>query len=323
MSKTLAEIGPGAVRSSRKKRIWSYIKMNYDMYLLLIPGLIFILIFNYLPLYGITLAFKDFNMFAASNPFLSIVKSPWAGMDHFNHIFGMSDFHRVLGNTLIISVYKLVFLFPLPIILAIMLNELRIVTFKKVLQTVLYLPHFLSWAVVSGIFVTLLGSTGIVNNMLEALIGHPINFLMDTGIFRSVLVVTDGWKEIGWSSIIYLAAITGIDQEQYEAATVDGANKLHKIIYVTIPGIAPTIVLLLILKIGHILDAGFEQIFIMYNPTVYEVADIIGTYIYRIGLGQMNFSLGTAIGLFNSVVAFILIVSFNGLTRKFMGRSIW
>lgn len=323
MSKALAEVSPKTEKARKKSPFWSYLKMNYDMYLLLIPGLLFILIFDYLPLYGITLAFKDFNMFAGSNPFMSIIHSPWVGFDQFSNVFGMSDFYKVLSNTLIISIYKLVFLFPLPITLAILLNELRLATFKKVLQTILYLPHFLSWAVVSGIFVTLLGSTGIVNNFLTDVLGHPVNFLMDTRLFRSVLVATDGWKEIGWSSIIYLAAITGIDQEQYEAAIVDGANKLQKIFYITIPGIAPTIILLLILKIGGILNAGFEQIFIMYNPTVYEVADIIGTYIYRIGLGQMNFSLGTAMGLFNSVVAFILIVGFNRLARKFMGKSIW
>ncbi|MDF2922970.1 MAG: protein lplB [Paenibacillaceae bacterium] len=323
MNKSLAQVSPGTEKLRKKNALWSYIKMNYDMYLLLIPSLLFILVFDYLPLYGITLAFKDFNMFAGSNPFMSIIHSPWVGLEHFRNIFGMADFYKVLSNTLIISIYKLVFLFPLPIMLAILLNELHLAVFKKVLQTILYLPHFLSWAVVSGIFVTLLGSTGIVNNFLSAVFGHPINFLMDTSLFRSVLVVTDGWKEIGWSSIIYLAAITGIDQEQYEAATVDGANKLQKMVYITIPGISSTIILLLILKIGHILNAGFEQIFIMYNPTVYEVADIIGTYIYRVGLGQMNFSLGTSMGLFNSVVAFILIVGFNRLARKFMGKSIW
>ncbi|TLS51802.1 sugar ABC transporter permease [Paenibacillus antri] len=317
---------PGSAAAARpkpKRELLAYLKTNYDMYLLLIPGLLFALVFNYLPMYGITLAFKDFNMFAGNNPFTSLLASPWVGLEHFENVFGRADFKQALANTLLISVYKLVFLFPLPILLAILLNELRVAWFKKVLQTVLYLPHFLSWAVVSGIFVTLLGSTGIVNQFLDAATGHTISFLMDKSIFRSVLVATDGWKDIGWSSIIYLAAITGIDQEQYEAATVDGASKLQKIVYITLPGIAPTILLLLILKVGHILDAGFEQIFIMYNPTVYEVADIIGTYVYRMGLGQMNFSLGTAVGLFNSVVAFVLIVSANSLAKRFMKKSIW
>jgi putative aldouronate transport system permease protein len=316
---------PGGSNAGMRPRneLLSYLKSNYDMYVLLIPGLLFILVFNYLPLYGITLAFKDFDMFAGNNPFTSLLKSEWVGLEHFNNLFGRSDFRQAFGNTLIISFYKLVFLFPLPILLAILLNELRLAVYKKILQTVLYLPHFLSWAVVSGIFVTLLGSTGIVNQFLEQATGHTVSFLMDTSVFRAVLVVTDGWKDIGWSSIIYLAAITAIDQEQYEAATVDGAGKLQKIFYITIPGIAPTILLLLILRVGHILEAGFEQIFIMYNPTVYEVSDIIGTYVYRMGLGQMNFSLGTAVGLFNSVVAFILIVSANGLAKKYLKKSIW
>lgn len=323
MPATTRESGGNKVGMRPKNELHAYLKSNYDMYVLLIPGLLFIFVFNYLPMYGITLAFKDFNMFAGSNPFTSLLKSDWVGLEHFTNLFGRADFKQVLANTLIISFYKLVFLFPLPIILAIMLNELRIAVYKKTLQMVLYLPHFLSWAVVSGIFVTLLGSTGIVNQFLDQFTGHTISFLMDTSVFRTVLVATDGWKDIGWSSIIYLAAITAIDQEQYEAATVDGAGKFQKIFYITIPGIAPTILLLLILRVGHILEAGFEQIFIMYNPTVYEVADIIGTYVYRMGLGQMNFSLGTAVGLFNSVVAFILIVSANAMAKKYLKKSIW
>lgn len=302
---------------------WSYFKRNYDMYLLLIPGLVFILIFHYLPLYGITIAFKDFSMFAGKTPLDAVVHSPWVGLKHFESIFARKEFYQVLSNTIIISVYKLVFLFPLPIIMAILLNELRIASYKKVLQTVLYLPHFISWAVVSGLFVSILGSTGIVNTILEQIIGHKIMFLMDKSVFRSVLVATDGWKEVGWSSILYLAAIVGIDQETYEAATIDGANKFKKIWYITIPGLLPTIIMMLVLKVGKILDAGFEQIFIMYNPTVYEVSDIIGTYVYRIGLGQMNFSLGTAVGLFNAVVGFILTMTTNKLSRKFAGKSIW
>jgi putative aldouronate transport system permease protein len=172
-------------------------------------------------------------------------------------------------------------------------------------------------------FISILGSDGVVNQYLASILGHKIMFLYDKSIFRSVLVATDAWHSIGWSSILYLAAITGIDQETYEAATVDGANKFHKIRYITIPGISSTIVMMLILRAGKILDAGFEQIFIMYSPPVYEVADIIGTFVYRTGLGQMNFSLGTAVGLFNSIVAFILTMTCNTLSRKISGKSIW
>ena len=307
----------------RRQSIRSYLRMNYDMYLLLLPGLLFIALFHYLPMYGITLAFRDFQIFADPNPILAIAKSPWVGLKHLARLFTGFEFPRVLRNTLVISLYKIVLLFPAPILLAILLNEVGSIYYKKVLQTVIYVPHFISWAIVSGIFVTLLGSTGVVNNLIHSLGGHTVAFLTDKRIFRTVLVVSDGWKEVGWSSIIYLAAITGIDPSLYEAAEVDGASKFRRILHITLPGIAPTIVMLLILRVGRVLDAGFEQIFIMYNPMVYEVADIIGTYVYRKGLGQMDFSFGTAVGLFNSVVAFVLVVGSNAVSRAFLGKSIW
>ena len=311
------------IRVDPKGSFWSYFKRNYDMYLLLIPGLIFLFIFEYVPLYGIIIAFKEFNMFAGSSMLDAVASSPWVGLKHFESIFQRDEIYQVITNTVLISFYKLVFLFPVPIITAILLNELRIASYKKMLQTMLYLPHFLSWAVVSGLFVTILGSTGIVNVVLEQLIGHKIMFLMDKSVFRSVLVVTDGWKEVGWSSILYLAAIVGIDQETYEAATIDGANKFQRICYITIPSLMPTIIMLFVLRIGKLLDAGFEQIFIMYNPAVYDVADIIGTYVYRIGLGQLNLSLATAVGLFNAVIGFILTMTANKVSRKLAGKSIW
>ena len=228
-----------------------------------------------------------------------------------------------MSNTLIISLYKIVFLFPLPIILAILINEIGNIHFKKGIQTLLYMPHFLSWVIVGGLFVSILSADGVVNRALGYMGFESVRFFMDKSIFRGLLVVTAGWKESGWSAIIYLAAIVSLDTQIYEAAIVDGANKFQQIIYVTIPGIVPTIVLMFILRIGHILEAGFEQILVMYNPTVYKVADIIQTYVYRIGLGQMDFSLGSVVGLFDSVVAFILIVSANYVCRKTLDRSIW
>ena len=306
-------------RSSRLNRF----KLNYDMYLLLIPSLLFILVFHYLPLYGITIAFKDYNMFAGANPIQAIWNSPSVGFDNFKQLFGSSDFKRIFTNTLLISTYKIIFLFPAPIILALLLNEVRNLYFKKTIQVIVYLPHFISWAVVSGIFITLLNSSGLVNRMIETMGGEPIRFLMDKRYFRFILVLTDGWKEIGWGSIIYIAAITGVDPSLYEAATVDGAGKLRQVLHVTLPAITPTVVMMLILRVSNILNAGFQQIFIMYNPTVYEVADIIGTYVYRVGLGQMRFGFGTAVGLFNSAVAFILVIGCNLLSRRLTGRSIW
>ncbi len=301
----------------------SYFKRNYDMYLLLVPGLLFVLIFNIFPLYGITLAFKDYNMFIADSPFLSVFKSPWAGLKHFQQIFAKKDFLNALRNTLVISTLKIVFIFPIPIIFAILLNEVRSIRFQKSLQLIVYLPHFLSWAIVAGIFVVLLGSTGVVNTILTYFGLEKVRFLMDKNIFRQVLVFSDGWKEIGWSSIIYFAAIAGLDQECYEAAVVDGANRFQSMLYITLPGLAPTIILMLIIRIGNIMEAGFSQILVMYNPTVYEVADIIGTYVYRVSLGKLDFSTGTAVGLFNSIIALVLVVTSNTLANRSTGKSIW
>lgn len=299
-------------------------KQNYDMYLLLIPGLVFVLVFNILPMYGILIGFKDYNMFAVpGSPMLSILESPWAGLKHFQRIMGERQFLYALRNTLTISVMKIVCIFPIPIIFAILLNEVKSNIYQKGLQTIVYLPHFLSWAVVAGIFVDLLSSTGTVNHILEAIGLGKVSFLMNNSIFRWVLVFSDGWKEVGWSSIIYFAAIAGLDQECYEAARVDGANRFQQIWYITVPGLLPTIILMLILRVGSIMDAGFGQILVMYNPTVYESADIIGTYIYRVNMGKLDFSSGTAVGLFNSLISLTLVLSTNALAKKWSGKSIW
>lgn len=301
-----------------------YFRRNYDLYLLLLPGIAYLLLFKYAPLYGLLIAFKDYDIFAGDNPLHSIFVSTWVGGENFRRVMGSPAFIRVLSNTVIISAYKLVFLFPLPIMLALLLNEVRSIHLKRAFQTVVYLPHFLSWVIVSGLFLNLLSGTGIVNQVLMALgRERPLYFFMESSLFRGLLVFTDGWKSIGWGSIVYLAAITGVDPQLYEAAIVDGANRLRQTISITLPGILPTVVLLLILNIGNLLQAGFEQVLTMYNPLVYDVADIIQTYVYRIGLGQLNFSLGTSVGLFNSVVAFVMIVSANSFSKRAVGRSIW
>lgn len=302
---------------SRRRSFASVVRVNYQYYVLLIPAVILVILFQFVPLYGLTIAFKDFSIFTG------IADSPWIGMEHFKQLFTDAYFYQVLRNTILISFYKLIFLFPLPIILAIMLNEVKNMLFKRSIQTVVYLPHFLSWVIVSGLFISILGTEGVVNEMIAPFVDGPIRFLMDRNWFRTILVATEGWKGVGWSAIVYLAAITAIDPQLYEAAIVDGANKFRRIWHITLPGISPTIILLLILQIGQILEAGFQQILVMYNPMVYPVADIIGTYVYRVGLGQMNFSYGTAVGLFNSVVAFMMILCGNLLARRLVGRSIW
>lgn len=304
-------------------RFFRYVRRHPMMYLMLIPGLFFLFIYKFAPLYGILIAFKDYNIFAGSNPIDAIAKSPWVGFANFERLFKSSEFIKVLANTLIINGMKILFLFPIPIICAILLNEIRNKAFRKLSQTAIYVPYFFSWVVVFGIFYSLFGSYGVVNNVIAAL-GHArIKFFTDTGIFRWLLVFTEGWKEIGYNTVIYLAAITGIDIALYEAASVDGANKWKQIWHVTIPGLLPTIVLMFILKVGYILDTGFEQVLVFYNPAVYNVADIIQTYVYRLGMGQMDFPLSTALGLFNSVVAFVLIVSANMISKKLIHRSIW
>ena len=304
-------------------RFFRYVLRHPMMYLMLIPGLFFLFIYKFAPLYGILIAFKDYNIFAGSNPIDAIAKSPWVGFANFERLFKSSEFIKVLVNTLIINGMKILFLFPIPIICAILLNEIRNKAFRKLSQTAIYVPYFFSWVVVFGIFYSMFGSYGVVNNVIAAL-GHArIKFFTDTGIFRWLLVFTEGWKEIGYNTVIYLAAITGIDIALYEAASVDGANKWKQIWHVTMPGLLPTIVLMFILKVGYILDTGFEQVLVFYNPAVYDVADIIQTYVYRLGMGQMDFPLSTALGLFNSVVAFVLIVSANMISKKLIHRSIW
>jgi putative aldouronate transport system permease protein len=290
---------------------------------MLIPGLFFLFIYKFLPLYGTLIAFKDYNIFTGNNPLDAIAKSPWVGFEHFKRLFSSDQFFKVLKNTLVINGMKILWLFPVPIITAILLNEIRIKTYKAVTQTVIYVPYFFSWVVIFGIFYSLFGSYGIVNTIITKTGGERIGFFTDPQVFRGMLVFSEGWKEVGYNTIIYLATITAIDPTLYEAAKIDGANKWSQIWNITIPGILPTIVLMLILKVGNILTTGFEQVLVFYNPSVYDVADIIQTYVYRLGIGQMNFPLSTALGLFNSVVALILIVSSNAVSRKTLGRSIW
>ena len=317
---------PAKLREREKKSSFrSYFKRNYDLYLLFIPGVIFLVIFKIVPLFGVSIAFVDYNIFAGSGPVDAIFKSDFVGFANFRRLMAREEFTRAFINTFIISGMKLAFLFPLPIIFALMLNAVRLSAFKRITQTVIYIPHFFSWVIVAGIFMTIMSMNGIFNQIYQSLTGAetPLRFFMDGGLFRGVLIFTDAWKEAGWGTIVYLAAIAGIDQELYEAAVIDGARPYQQLIYITLPSLLSTIILLLILRISSVMDAGFTQILAMYNPTVYKTSDIIQTYVYRIGLGQMDFSLATAVGLFNSVINLTLIISANSLSRKLAGKSIW
>lgn len=305
-------------RPAKKKRQLSKAIQNFDMYLMLIPGIAFILIFKYLPMYGLSIAFEKYNVFSG------VWGSPWAGLYQFQRLFTSPQFYQVFCNTLLISLYKIVFTFPLPILIAILLNEIRLMVFKRTMQTIIYLPHFLSWVVVAGLVVEFLSpSTGMVNHLITMLGGKPISFLMDNHWFRTVLVGSEAWKEVGYSAIIYIAAIAGIEQEQYEAAKVDGAGRVKQILHITLPGMWSIILLMLILRLGSVMEAGTEQILLLYNPTVYSSGDVIGTFVYRTGIGQMDYSYSTAVGLFESVIGFVLVMAGNLISKRTTGRSIW
>jgi len=313
----------GSPFARKMRSLGSYLRQHWVLYLMLVPGLFFLFIYKLLPLWGLQIAFKNYKIFAAETPWKAIAESSWVGMKHFEKLFASSQFVKVLRNTLEINFLKILWLFPIPILCAILLNEIRHAFYQKLCQTLIYVPYFFSWVLIFGIFYSLLGSYGIVNTLIDTAGGARINFFGDQSIFRSVLVFTEGWKEVGYNTVIYLAAITGIDITLYEAAKVDGANKFAQIWHITLPGLLPTIILMLIMKVGYILTTGFEQVLVFYSPPVYDVADIIETYVYRIGLGQANFSLATALGLFNAVVAFVLIVGANTVSKKTLGRSIW
>jgi len=268
-------------------------------------------------MYGAIIAFKDYNLMEG------ITGSPWVGLKHFRALFQSREFHRVFRNTLLISIYRLIFQFPIPIILALLINEVSNMFFKRTVQTITYLPHFLSWAVVGALAIDLLSpSSGLINVLLGKLGMSPIT-LMDKRYFRAIVVASQTWKEAGWSAIIYLAAISSIDPQLYEAATVDGASKWHQIWHITLPGISSTIVFILLLRISALLATDVEQILMLYNPVVYEVGDVIGTYVYRVGLGQMKYSYTAAVGLFQSVVGFVLLVVANYFSRKYTETSMW
>ena len=305
----------GGEKKDELKKLPAYLWKHKYLYLMLMPAIIYYVLFCYVPMYGASIAFKDFN------PMLGIMKSPWAGFEVFEQLFGMSKFYSVFWNTIRISVIRLIFGFPFPIIVALMLNELRGNRIKRVIQTAIYIPNFISWVVLGGILTSLLSMDGIVNGIVKALgFQSTIGFLTDERYFVPTMVISMIWKTFGWNTIIYLAAMTSIDPQYYEAATVDGANRWQRLLHITLPCIRSTIVVVLITRIGSLMQAGFEQIFVLYHPGVYGTADIIDTYVYRMGLLEGKFELASAVGLFKSVVNFILIVLANK-TARMMGEE--
>ena len=298
-------------------RLWKY----RFYYLLALPGILYFIIFHYLPMLGVVIAFKDVSPFGGVQ---GVIDAPWVGLKHFDRFFNSFFFWNILENTLAISGLKILFGFPAPILFALMLNEVMRTRFKRFIQTVSYLPHFISWVVVTGLITALLATDGgVLTEFLNDATGQRWSFLNNPAQFRGVLVVSHIWKTIGWSSIIYLAAMTGIDQNLYEAAVIDGANRFQQAIHITLPSIGFVIAILFIFEVGHILDAGFEQILLLYSPGVYSVADIVDTYVYREGLLGLRYSFAAAVGLFKSVISLILVVGANMLARRLGQPGLW
>ena len=300
--------------AARAKKDW---KRNKSLYLLVVPVLLFYICFHYKPMYGAIIAFQDYN------PRKGISGSEWVGFQQFIRFFNSPYFGRLLRNTLLLSVYGIIFGFPMPIILALPLNELKAEKYKQGVQTVTYLPHFISMVVVTGIIKDFTQSTGLINDIVVMLGGERTSLIMNPNLYRTIYIVSDIWQGIGWGSIIYLSALSGVAQDLYEAAAIDGAGRWKQMLHVTLPGIAPTIVIQLILRVGQLLGSGYEKTILLYNEATYETADIIGSYIYRVGILERDWSYSTAIGLFNSAINLVLLVITNKISRKLSETSLW
>jgi putative aldouronate transport system permease protein len=293
--------------------------MNKGLYLLIIPVVVYLIIFNYVPMAGIVLGFERFT------PKNGVYMSEWVGLKHFVTFFSSVFFVRVLKNTLILSLYSIIFGFPAPIIFALLLNELDNEYYKKVIQVVSYMPNFISTVVISGIIIDFVASDGVITDLLVKIgfLKDAKNLLSVPEYFRSIMVISDLWQQVGFGSILYLAALTGIDQELYEAAVIDGANRWKQTLHVTLPGIMPTVTIMLIMRIGGLMNANQEKILLLYNPLIYETSDVIGTFVYRKGLLEADYGYSTAVGIFNSIVNVILLFIANGVSRKYSETSLF
>lgn len=292
------------------------LKTQWQYHVMLIPGIIILLIFGYYPLYGLVIAFQKFNPGLGFN-------SPWVGFDNFKYIFSQPGFLRTIGNTLYIAVFKIIGGIIVPLTFALLLNEVAKDKLKRVFQTLVYLPHFMSWIILAGVLSDILGNEGIVNTVLNALGLESVSFMGDKDVFPWTVIISDIWKDFGFGTIIYLAALTSVDPGLYESAIMDGAGRWKQTLHITLPMIAPTIILKTVLSLSGVLDAGFDQVFNMYAPIVYETGDIIDTYVYRLGIAQAQYSIGTAVGLFKSVASSILVGISYILADKWAGYRIF
>lgn len=304
-------------RKQMTRSVYRVLKRQWPLYLMVIPGVVFFIIFKYIPIFGSVMAFQDYRITRG------IFGSEWVGLKHFIQFFTYPELRRVFSNTVIIAGLNLFFVFPAPILLAFLFNEIKNKRFKKTIQTFSYLPHFFSWVIIAGLTFDVLSKSGFVNSVRGLLGLDSILFMQKEKYFRAILVLTSLWKEVGWGSIIILAAITNINMELYEAATVDGAGKLRQAVSITFPMILPTIIILFLLRIGNFLELNFEQLVNLLTPMTYTVGDALESYVYRIGVQGGQYSLSTAIGVFQSVIGFILITVTNKLSKVYMGEGLW
>lgn len=316
-SKTKAISAPPIKQNNAMQRLVRDMKKYPSLYLMVVPVIIYYLIFSYAPMTGLVIAFKDYL------PSKGIFGSEWVGFEHFISFFNDIYFFRVLKNTLVISLGSIIFGFPAPIILALLLNEVRNKYFGKTVQTISYMPHFISLVVVCGMIKQFTLDTGVITQLLLKIGIDTGTMLSKPQYFVPVYIISDIWQNVGWDAIIYMAALSSIDQQLYEAAEIDGANKFKQLLHVTIPGLLPTIIMLLILRVGSIMSLGFEKIILLYNELTFEVADTISSYVYRKGLQEFNFSYASAVGMFNSVINFILIITVNQISKKVTETSMW
>ncbi|PYI50788.1 ABC transporter permease [Paenibacillus flagellatus] len=301
-----------------RSRLWSDLARDKYLFLLALPGIAFFILFKYVPIGGLVIAFQNYS------PFFGIFKSEWVGLAHFQRFFSNDDFYLLLRNTLVINLLSLTFFFPFPIVLSLLLNELRSMVFKRVVQSVLYIPHFMSWVLISGLtYLMLSQSEGMVNKLFASLGWETIDFLTNSDYFWGLITAQSMWKEAGWGTIVFLAAIAGTDPQLYEAARMDGAGRFRQMWHITLPAIRNVIMILFILQLGSIMDTGFEQIYLMMNGAVSEVADVFDTYVFRSGIQQGQFSYSTAIGLFKSVIGIVLVTGANFLAKRFGQEGVY
>ena len=305
----------------KKRGLWAEINKYKFYYMLILPALLYFFIWHYIPMFGIVVAFQNFSPFEGLS---GILNGDWVGLRHFNRFFNSVYFWNVMRNTVLISGYKLIFGFPLPIVLALLLNEVKHAKFKKIVQTISYMPHFISMVVIAGLLHNIFSTDGGLFNEVRKWFGAESVFFLGTPeYFRSILVGQHMWSTVGWGSIVYLAAISGVDQELYEAATLDGAGRFKQTIHITLPSIANVVIIMLILRVGGILNAGFESVLLLYSPAVYDVADIVDTFVYREGLQRMNYSYSAAIGLFKSIIGIIAVLGTDLLAKRMGQEGLW